>query len=466
MGQAAALEVALSWGDTVVREGVFEPRARSVRIGAGDGVDFAVPVARDLSVATWTGGRWWIVPPPQACAERDGLLPTAAPFELAPGERATIAIAPELELRLHLRPVQPRAFTPVVRCQRELAVTLLASLAVHACLVACTWLTPASVSAIALDRGAPRVLAELGLYVAADPLEPLPRPGPNPSAVPRHHAPAGLAGDRRAIRPRGGGRAVPRRLPSFIHVRGAGILGVLAAMSGQFRDGPSPYDVALASAFEGGGPLDADLRASRGDGALGLSGSGSGACAPGDSCDAMLVPVGDGGGGMGEGTTCTYAAFEAIARARGVAKAEATCSVGAFGHGSGTGSGVADRSPELGFGRRHDGPLPTLRTIAPTATGSLTKQQVQRVFARGRAALASCYARSAEARPDLAGRLELVLVIAPSGAVQSAMRGATELGAVPELDSCMLDAARQWIFPAATGITIASHAVVLSPAGE
>ncbi len=138
-----------------------------------------------------------------------------------------------------------------------------------------------------------------------------------------------------------------------------------------------------------------------------------------------------------------------------------------MGSGSGSGRGMADdRELDLGLRRGHDARLPSLRTVGATATGGLTRAQVQRVFARGRATLASCYAGAVEAQPDLVGRLELVLAISASGAVRSATCGASEVGPAPELERCMLVVARQWSFPASNGATIATHVVVLSPAGE
>jgi len=459
MAEPVALEVVLSWGGTVVGADVFEPRDRCVRIGTGRGADFALPIACDVSLATWTGGGWRIAPPPPEDA-----FPGSGPgaFELAPGEEATVTVAPELELRLRACPPPSRAFARVPRIERDLAGALLASFAVHACLVASAALTPSSVPMLELDRSAP-LPERLRLFVAAEPVEAWPRPGPSPSARPRNSDPVGLAGDPRALRPRGGGRAVGRTAPTSVDVHTAGILGVLAALSRSARDGSSPYDVRLASAFEGGGPLDADLGPSRGSLGLGLFGVGRGACLPGESCDAMLVPTGNVGGGAGWGATCG----SEIVRVRGVAKVVETCSAGLFGHGRGAGTGLAsERGLDLGLRRGHEACVPTLRTVGATVSGGLTKEQVQRVIARGRVTLASCYARAAEAQPDLAGRFELVLVIAPSGAVQSATRGATELGPSPDLDRCVLSAARQWSFPASTGITLATHAIVLTPAGE
>ncbi len=311
MARPVLLEVVLAWGGDVVRVEEFQARDGRVRIGDGPDANFALPIAHDLSLATWAGDAWHITPPLAADEASD---PSAACFDLAPGEQATVTVGTDLELRLRACSVPARAFVPVARTERELAATLLASFVVHACLVASAALTPSSLPMLELDRRELPLPDLPSMFVAADPADVLPRLGPSPSVRPRDRDPAGLAGDPRALRPRGGGRAVARNARASASDFNAGILGVLAAASRTMRDGTSPYDAPLASTFEGGGPLDRDLGPSRGDLGLALHGTGRGACEPGQACDAMLVPA-LASGGIGLGSTCDDATFASIARA-------------------------------------------------------------------------------------------------------------------------------------------------------
>lgn len=96
--------------------------------------------------------------------------------------------------------------------------------------------------------------------------------------------------------------------------------------------------------------------------------------------------------------------------------------------------------------------------------GALSREVIQRVTRAHLDEIRLCYERELVNRPDLAGRVDVRLVISPTGPVQSASVTSSDLGA-PSVEACIVGAARRWSFPApAGGIVIVDYPFVLQSA--
>ncbi len=212
----------------------------------------------------------------------------------------------------------------------------------------------------------------------------------------------------------------------------AGILGVLAQSTGAWNSPTSPYGQDTALGYD---PMSA-LGALMGDqigenfgfGGLGLRGTGRG------------------GGGTGEGTI-------------------GLGNVGTIGHGGGGGEGSGYGRGAGGF-RGRDAKVPRIRSGNADVRGSLSKEVIRRVIQRHINEVRFCYEQELNQRPDIAGRVQVKFIIAPSGAVQAANVEDTTLGAA-RAEQCIAQAVRRWTFPAPDGggIVVVSYPFVLEAAG-
>jgi hypothetical protein len=96
---------------------------------------------------------------------------------------------------------------------------------------------------------------------------------------------------------------------------------------------------------------------------------------------------------------------------------------------------------------------PPAPRVEMEAKGGLEREIVRRVVRRNEAQVRYCYERALQGNPDLAGRVELKFLIAPSGAVQSAAVQRTEIGR--EVGECIAGAVRRMSFPAPEGGIVA-----------
>lgn len=207
-------------------------------------------------------------------------------------------------------------------------------------------------------------------------------------------------------------RQLPREVAEQ-QAREAGALGVLAAMQNAFNVPTSPYG---ADRAVGSDPMAA-LGAIMGDqigqnfgfGGLGMTGTGRGA------------------GGTGHGTV-GLGHFGTIGHGGGDGERDG------YGHGAGQ------------LTRRPEPRPPVLRVLPPTVHGGLSREVIRRVVHRNHNQIRHCYEQGLRGRPDLAGRVTMAFVIAPSGSVQTAAVASSDLSNAG-VEACMSSAVRRFTFP-------------------
>lgn len=107
-----------------------------------------------------------------------------------------------------------------------------------------------------------------------------------------------------------------------------------------------------------------------------------------------------------------------------------------------------------------------VRPGRPTVRGSMPRAAIQRVVARGLSRLRYCYAVELRRDPDLAGRLEVRLVIGPDGSVQNATAPRDTVES-PRLTTCVIHQLRRMRFPATgAGVTMVDHPFVFREPDE
>jgi hypothetical protein len=103
-------------------------------------------------------------------------------------------------------------------------------------------------------------------------------------------------------------------------------------------------------------------------------------------------------------------------------------------------------------GPSHEARVPSLRSGAIEAQGSLSKEVIRRVIQRRLNEVRFCYEQSLKYLPELAGRVEVKFVIAPSGSVQAAnVASSTLAGDQARTARCIVEAVRRFSFPAPDG---------------
>jgi hypothetical protein len=225
----------------------------------------------------------------------------------------------------------------------------------------------------------------------------------------------------------------------------AGIIGVLraGAMAGQAPS--SPFGRTQA---EGNDAMDA-LGALLGPTAGANFGNGG------------LGPIGTGRGGGGDG--------------------KGTIGMGpiaTIGHGPGAGPGSGYGSAAGGGLRDRESHPPRIRSGPSDVHGSLSKEVIRRTIGRHVNEVRFCYQQALTGRPDLQGRVAIKFVIAPSGAVQTAVVESSDVsyGGHPTatvasgagVETCIASAVRRWTFPAPEGggLVIVTYPFLLSQAGN
>jgi TonB family protein len=82
--------------------------------------------------------------------------------------------------------------------------------------------------------------------------------------------------------------------------------------------------------------------------------------------------------------------------------------------------------------------------------GALSKEVIAQVIARHQSEIRYCYEQELQKSPALAGKVSVMFVIDPSGAVAEANVAETSLGS-PPAEACILARVRRWKFPEPAG---------------
>lgn len=137
-----------------------------------------------------------------------------------------------------------------------------------------------------------------------------------------------------------------------------------------------------------------------------------------------------------------------------------TLDIGAL---SGPDVGAARRGIEIG-GRGRPGVV--VDTKPPVTTGALSREEIQRAMRRVLNQIRFCYERELQRAPDLEGKLAVLFVIAPDGAVASASAKENTLGSA-EVEGCVLRVVRRLRFPSPRGAgqVVVTYPFVFSSAG-
>ncbi len=221
-----------------------------------------------------------------------------------------------------------------------------------------------------------------------------------------------------------------------------GETGILKLLAGTLSSPTSPYgwDEAKGSDMESylGALMGATQGPNFGFGGLGMIGSG------------------DGGAGTGEGT---------IGLGTGVWTK--------IGHGGGGGpDGVGYCKGGIcggGLDDKPTGKVPPKVEIEGKAivNGCISKESIRRVIRQHLNEVKGCYESALQSRPDLAGHVQLTLVIGLDGTVSGAKIGSSTLGE-PSVEQCIVKKSQKWTFPApeGCGAVIVHYPYSFVPAGE
>jgi TonB family protein len=414
-----ALDIEVTWrgGTTLRHEHLCPPRSYVLR-DRSTGQDDAEFVVSNEWLA---GSDHELV---SVHGERVTVHGASGTIELALGEQTSLSFG---ALTFHVRlsqPVQLPAAISAAQVDPKQHGWTLASLAVHALALACMALLPPKASSLSLDAldDDARYSRYLATPVVRDEVLPwsedqgLDGAGKEQKDAARHAGDEGQAGKpntpktdgRMGIRGKDANRVPPK--VSAATVGEQGILGVLAASSA-YTGPSSEFGSLTALGYDPdnamGAIFGAQLGENSGFGGLGMRGTGR-------------YGGGDAAGTIGIGSLNTGEA------ARGAP-------------GRGSMSSV-----------RREARVPDLRVGEASVKGSLSKEVIRRVIHRNLAKVRFCYEQGLSARPDLAGRVSIQFMIAPTGVVQQATAVQSSLGSA-QVERCIADAVRLWTFPAPDG---------------
>jgi TonB family protein len=423
-----AYDIDITWGETPLLSGehvspavpfVLSSAPEQAAIGARVfAVDEAWLDGTARELVTLEHGAAWVV--------RGGQR-----VQLEPGTEVETTVGP---LAIRVRGCAPEAATALRTRPLDLASQrwTVASFALHLLALGCMAFMPPKASSLSLDLAANDVSRMR--YLMA-PLE------PPPSELFRASDGGGSAGkpdelvtpeqDREPPRATPAAPALVRLVRGPVHrpdptmptIQTTGILGVLPVVAGMLEPG----------AFSDEGP-DYDptqrLRALFG----GLGDEGLGGLQP--------THAGRGGGGDPVGT------------------------IGAGPLDTRSGTGGAPGVTMAMRTRRE--PVPMARPAGEAAVkGSLAKEMIRRVIQRHLNEVRFCYEEGLRSAPELAGRVSVSFLIAPSGVVQASALEHSSLGA-SRVEQCIVQAVRRWSFPSPDGggyVTV-SYPFLLEQAGR
>ena len=227
----------------------------------------------------------------------------------------------------------------------------------------------------------------------------------------------------------GRARVSEARLPAATRsdARTIGVLGVLAQRSGQWASPTSHAGVGADPMSALGSLMGDQIGESFGFGGLGLSG------------------VGRGGGGSGLGTI-----------GNGV--------IGTLGHGAGRdGTGGSGYGAGAGGFRGRASRVPSCGCGDAEARGGLSRESVRRVIRQHLNEVRFCYEQGLAERPDLAGRVTVTFLVAPTGTVSTSSVTSSTIED-RRVDQCVATAVRRWTFPSADGATLVTYPLVFDSA--
>jgi hypothetical protein len=487
-GAGVALEVVMSWGGVPQREDVFLAPAR-LTVGDEGDATFALPpevCGRGFALAEPDGSGAWVIGVPAGASVRAELDEPSGPRALAPdalpadtsgtrrlrlplGARAALTLG---DFEFFLRPTLPEErVAPPAPPKLSEYKWVFASLGVHAAFLSTLLFMPPHAGALSLSLDDPQ--SRLVRYVVeTNEVRPPPAEsldaqsgeashGTQGASATGEEGRAGAPDDRRHT---GGGVRVrgpsedPRVPLTRSEAAQAGILGVLRT-SQIFTQVTSPFGAAEArgaASDDAYGELWALTAGfSEGTGGLGMRGTGRGGCPAGQVCDAAGT-VGVGSlGTIGTGGTCSPARYRELERTRGAEAARSECS----------GTGEYGRTTGLFARRPHVvPPRPGHVEVLP---GGLGKEQIRRTIQRHVNEVRHCYERALQSNPSLSGRVTVQFLIAPTGAVQSAVpvAGRSDLGSA-DATACVASAVQRWDFPQAAAPTMVTYPFVFGLAGE
>jgi TonB family protein len=134
------------------------------------------------------------------------------------------------------------------------------------------------------------------------------------------------------------------------------------------------------------------------------------------------------------------------------------------GHGDGTGPGYGS-----GVGQLARRPPPKTPDVLPgvvTGRGSLDKEIIRRIVRRHLNEVRYCYEQVLPRHPSLSGRAVVQFTIGKDGQVIASVLQSSTL-AMPNLESCVVNAVKRWPFPAPErgGLTMVSYPFQFAPGG-
>jgi hypothetical protein len=452
----ASIEIVIIWGGFSVLHVAHLTPPRSFFLGeAGPTTDFVIGEETlgqpRLPLVLERAGELSVVVPSGAAAEieRDGenIAIEANSFPLEQGSTARIRHGDFTfivrSVAAARRIATPRPDEPVWQRSRW---TLLSAIS-HACLLALFYFLPPNSSALSMDRlDSNSRLVKYAIDAVENRIEDIPEwlnsqvDAPAAGGGKSADGPIGRAGGPTQNKSRGKlavpGSAAPAELhmpraAAFKLAQTAGIIGILRATPMYSPSSPYARDNA-----EGSDPM-AVLGALLGEqfGAVaGLGGAG-------------MVGTGRGGGGDATGTI-------------------GSGTLATLGHSAGPGGGGYGSGVGIGSYRRLAERVPRIRSAQIDLNGSLSKEVIRRIIARHTNEVRFCYESQLLTQPDLQGRVAIKFVIAPTGAVMTAVIAESDLGN-RKLESCIADSVRRMDFPAPEGggVVIVTYPFVLSMTG-
>ncbi len=179
------------------------------------------------------------------------------------------------------------------------------------------------------------------------------------------------------------------------------------------------------------------------------------------------APLGTAAAGDG-GADAHRAAAATLAAGAGRESGAAGIAAAAASAGSGLSTGPLARSAvaieEVAFGSGGDGGSGT--GDGESGSGDRTTASLMAVVHRYASGIKYCYDRCLETRPHVAGRIVLLITVAPNGTV-SRVQTAANTVKDPELEACVLGQVKAWKFPASAGSPVTFRCpLVFTPPAE
>jgi TonB family protein len=404
---ACAYDIDITWGETSLCSEHVAPAVPFVLASSAHGPNDARVFVVDEAWLEETKQQVVFVEHGAPWVARGGVR-----ARLEPGVEIVTRVGP---LEIRVRGAEPQQVAALHASQLDLDKQrwTLASFALHLLALGCMALLPPKASSLSLDMATNDVARMQYLLTPVEAPPPDPFAGRDKTGAAE---PAPQLGEPGPVKnaPSRGQRRSKRAEPSCpdcktaekANVANTGILGVLPGVTamlgpdGPFSPGTLGYDP------------EAKLAALLGQ--LGQEGPGG-----------FLKTPGRGGGGDPNGAI----------------------GVGPLHTKPGDGPGIAGN---LGM-PTHDARVPRVKPSGEADVhGSLAKETIRREIQRHLNEVRFCYEEALRSAPELAGRVSIGFLIAPSGVVQMASLDESSLGS-SAVEQCVVQAVRRWSFPAPEG---------------